>query len=135
MLDEIVQSTTDESILGKINNIKYFFVQGSEEQKMIDIGKKFGVEMSKENVYTIMTFIENFKDSLKLEDLKKLSVDQKYGLILEWENEKYLVLNTEYDFDLSKYEVDWGDSFPLEDLHQIGHYGYWDYFNNPDSEN
>lgn len=92
---------------------------------MVDLGKKFGVEMSGENVYTIITFNENFKYSLNLEDLKNLSVDQKYGLILEWESEKYLVLNYEYKFDFSKYNIKEMDFSYLRDINQAGHY-YWE---------
>ena len=93
---------------------------------MVDLGKKFGVEMSGENVYTIIIFIENFKYSLYLEDLKNLSVDQKDGLILEWESEKYLVLNYEYKFDFSKFNIKEMNCSYLRDRYQAGHYYYWE---------
>jgi hypothetical protein len=125
LLDEILQSPMEGSIPMDPDYLRSAYSYAALEQEMIDRGKKFGVEMSGENVYTIITFNENFKDSLKLKDLKNISVVQKHGLILEWENEKYLVLNNEYDFYFSKYNLDDMDGSYLSDPHQTGHYGYW----------
>ncbi len=126
LLDEILQSTTSGSILDEASELRHIFSYASVEQKIINLGKKFGIEMNGGNVYAIITFIENFNNSLLLEDLKNLSVVQKYGLILEWESEKYLVLNQEYKFDFSKYNIDEMDCSYLRDRYQAGHYAYWE---------
>ncbi len=126
LIDEILHSTNSKSILGNVDEFRYIFLNISEQQKIINLGKKFGVKMSKENVYSIRIFNENFKDSLNLEDLKNLSVDQTYGLILEWESKKYLILNEEYKFDFSKYNIDETDYSYLRDEYRSSHRIYWE---------
>ena len=102
LLDEL--SKTDFS--SKVNDIRFFFIEGSVKQKMIDLGKKFGIELRKNRVWSdvnaLSLFYNTLKDSLNFDKIKKIYLTQSKALCLEWENKSYLVSIEDYCFDAAK---------------------------------